>query len=282
MELHFWGTAAAEAIPAVFCGCDVCAKARERMGRYARTRSQIMIDGELLVDFGPDTYLHALRYGYDLTHLTDVLVTHVHEDHFYPAELGNRRNGFAHKIGNVLSVHGPEEMLEIYAHSPAVDCGDPVEQGRVRFDFLQPFLSVAAGAYTVTAIPATHGTRTPFVYVIERGGKTAFVCNDTGPLKPDVLAGLARLGKKFDLVSYDCTNGDEDTAGWGDSPSHMGLPDVIALRRALQNLGLYRAGTIDVLTHFSHNGGHPSYDEFSEIAEPRGFLVAYDGMRIDF
>ena len=89
MKLHYWGTAAAEGIPSVYCACDVCREAREKGGRYVRARSQVMFDDELLVDMGADTYQNSLKWGYDLSKLTDVLITHVHEDHYYPNELHN-------------------------------------------------------------------------------------------------------------------------------------------------------------------------------------------------
>ena len=82
MRIQYWGTAAAEGIPGIFCGCDVCREAREKGGRYIRTRSQVLLDGVLLVDFGADTYMHSLQYGFDMSKLEHVLITHIHADHF--------------------------------------------------------------------------------------------------------------------------------------------------------------------------------------------------------
>ena len=65
MKFHFLGTAAAEGIPALFCECAVCKEAREKGGRFIRTRSQALIDDDLLIDFNPDSYMHFLRYGID-------------------------------------------------------------------------------------------------------------------------------------------------------------------------------------------------------------------------
>ena len=46
MKFHFLGTAAAEGIPALFCECAVCKEAREKGGRFIRTRSQALIDDD--------------------------------------------------------------------------------------------------------------------------------------------------------------------------------------------------------------------------------------------
>ena len=50
MEFQYLGTAAAEGIPALFCGCENCERSRKIGGRAIRTRSQAIIDGTLLID----------------------------------------------------------------------------------------------------------------------------------------------------------------------------------------------------------------------------------------
>lgn len=49
MKLQYLGTAAAEGIPAAFCTCPVCKHARQEKGREIRSRSQMLLDGELLI-----------------------------------------------------------------------------------------------------------------------------------------------------------------------------------------------------------------------------------------
>ena len=66
MKLKYLGTCAAEGFPGMFCSCETCEKARRLGGRNIRTRSQALVDGELLIDFPADTYLHILNYGLDL------------------------------------------------------------------------------------------------------------------------------------------------------------------------------------------------------------------------
>ena len=89
MKLQYWGTAASEGIPAIFCECEVCRRSRALGGRNIRTRSQAMIDDTLLIDAGADTYMHSLRYGFELARTSYVLVTHAHPDHFYFKEFLN-------------------------------------------------------------------------------------------------------------------------------------------------------------------------------------------------
>ena len=83
MKLKYLGTAAAEGWPALFCKCESCERARKFGGKNIRTRSQSIIDNRLLIDFGPDTYLHVLQHHMPLEDIHHVLVTHSHIDHLY-------------------------------------------------------------------------------------------------------------------------------------------------------------------------------------------------------
>ena len=61
MKFRYLGTAAAEGWPAVFCNCDHCHRAKKAGGRNIRTRSQALINDDLLIDFPSDSYHHALH-----------------------------------------------------------------------------------------------------------------------------------------------------------------------------------------------------------------------------
>ena len=47
MEIQYLGTAAAEGLPALFCECETCRKARDAGGKEIRTRTQAVVDGEI-------------------------------------------------------------------------------------------------------------------------------------------------------------------------------------------------------------------------------------------
>ena len=63
MKLTYLGTAAAEGFPALFCNCPYCEEARRLGGKNIRTRSQSLINDDLLIDFPADTYHHLLLQG---------------------------------------------------------------------------------------------------------------------------------------------------------------------------------------------------------------------------
>ena len=62
MKVKYLGTAAREGFPAMFCVCDNCKKAWERGERNIRSRSQVIVDNDLLIDLPGDTFYHAMLH----------------------------------------------------------------------------------------------------------------------------------------------------------------------------------------------------------------------------
>ncbi len=98
MKSTYFGTAAAEGFPAIFCQCDYCKKARLLGGKNIRTRAQALVENELLIDFNADTYWHFLANGIQGDAIPYLLITHSHSDHFYPEELERHQAPFAHEM----------------------------------------------------------------------------------------------------------------------------------------------------------------------------------------
>jgi len=75
MKVVFLGTGAAEGWPAIFCQCINCRRAKNA-GENIRTRSSILINADLKIDFPPDTYYHVLKHGVELAAVENLLITH--------------------------------------------------------------------------------------------------------------------------------------------------------------------------------------------------------------
>ena len=78
MKMKYLGTAAAEGWPGAFCRCKYCDEARKRGGKDIRTRSQTLINDDMMVDLPADTYMHALLHNVDLTAIKYLFITHAH------------------------------------------------------------------------------------------------------------------------------------------------------------------------------------------------------------
>ncbi len=282
MRIQYWGTAAAEGIPGIFCNCENCRSARLKKGKNIRTRFQILINDDLLIDFGPDTFVHTLKYDFDMSKLGHVLVTHPHEDHFYPAEFTNRLEAFAKNPSiDTLVIHGAEETLS--AIRTVSDSNYRYkDQTRIVFDIMKPYETRQIGDYMVTPLPARHTTVSPFIFLIEEGDSSFLVMNDTGRPTLEVYDYLEKRGVVLSAISFDTTYGYSNTMEkYGSVGHHMGLIDNFAVKEFLRMRGLIDENTVCIASHFSHLGSDVDYDAMCTHAEIYGFTVSYDGMDLE-
>lgn len=279
MKIKYFGTAAAEGFPGIFCGCDTCRRAFLAGGRNIRTRSQALVDGKILIDFPPDTYMHVLFYGLDLKPIKTCLITHGHSDHIYPNDLAMRKFGYAY-----INEAGDVPPLNIYASGASsrviTGCGDISIKNRatVRVSVIDAFEPFYAEGYEVTALKAAHEDRLQcLIYMISDGVKTMLYANDTGYFKDETWAYLEKTRPRFDYVSLDCTG----ITMRNNMENHMSLDTNIKVRDRLVETGCADGDTIFCTNHFSHNGGL-THDEFVPVAAEKGFIVSYDTMEVEF
>ncbi len=278
MKLTYYGTAAAEGMPALFCYCEHCERARKAGGKNIRTRSQALINDDLLIDLPADTYMHILDYGLELRAIEHILLTHAHEDHLYPLELANIREPFAHRKPNAGAVNiysSPCSAAAVF--SGAVKAG-VLKDDHLEINIIKPFKPFKIKGYTVTALEANHdSTLDPLIYIISDGEKTMLYGNDTGWFPEATWEYLKASGVRFDYVSLDCTC----TCDEVEHPNgHMNLVACAATKEEMLKIGCADEKTVFCLHHFSHNGGY-TYDELVPVAEKIGFLVSYDSMEIE-
>ncbi|WP_274363025.1 MBL fold metallo-hydrolase [Paenibacillus thermotolerans] len=269
MKIHMLGTAAAEGFPALFCRCKHCARARELGGRNMRTRSSVIIDDCLKVDFPPDTLYHVHRDGIDLGSITEMIVTHTHLDHLQPVDLEMRLPVYAHETADPLTIYGHDAVIRA-CKSAVSSAGE-----RLAFKLIQPFQTFETSTARITALPANHDpNETCLLYLIERGGKTLFYCHDTGLLPDSVWDYLQNNNVKLDAIIMDSTNGNFPFTG-----GHMNIEAVIGTKNRMFEQGILHEQSTVIATHFSHNIGLMQED-LEAIYSPEGIVTAYDGMII--
>lgn len=283
MNIRYLGTSAAEGVPALFCSCEVCRYSREKGGRNIRTRSQALVDGALLIDMGPDALMHALNYGLDLAKVGYCLITHVHGDHLLRHNFEMRERGFASLFPDdktTLHVYGSAELYDSLAAD--ADSGRVNRDDSVLCHVLEPLSPTRIGDHEVTALPACHGTRQPYNYIVRSlaEDKALLYAHDTSLWTDEaVWQYLGQDAPRLSLVSLDCTWGDQHRT----APSHhMSLGQNAQMKERLLSLGVCDADTVFIANHFSHNGKDAAYDVFSQRASEYGILTSYDGMSVEF
>lgn len=276
MKVVYLGTGAAEGIPALFCRCPYCTQARAQGGSMIRTRAQVILDGELSVDFPPDAFYHSALLGADLSAVKYLLVTHGHMDHFNASALVLRGYKYAHDMASPdLDLYCNEEVAQIYREATRRELKAEVA-AHLRVHTVRAGEEFRFGAWRAIALRAQHTSRDPLVYYLEKRGKGVLHLCDTGTLPAESLARLSEAAlPPLRLVTLDCTFLLGTTAP---TARHMGLDENERVRDALMGAGLADANTQFVLTHFSHNSA-PTAQTLEEAAR-RGFLAAYDGMTV--
>lgn len=286
MKLQFLGTGAAEGVPAVFCNCATCLEIRKRGAREFHTRSQLVIDGELSVDFPPDAYHHSLSFGADLSALKYILVTHSHMDHFYAHDFILR--GYKYSDGlpkKKLQIFGNAEVKKVFEECTRRELRADVKEN-IEIVELIPFVPVTfgdKGEYTVFPLKAQHSkTETALLYFLEKNGQTYLHLTDTGRLPKESLdelqAYLNAKGKFVDFVTFDCTFLFKEA---GEVSRHMGLPDNVAMREEFLRREIVSDSTRYAITHYSHNN-QPFSENLRKAEKEYGVIAAYDGLTIEF
>jgi len=263
MYITYWGTAAAEGVPAIFCECEFCRYARDAGGKEVRTRSGSLIDGRLKLDFGPDSYMQSLKFNQSLAPVEHILITHSHHDHFCPEDIDYIRKPFGHR----------DAKLHVYGNAK-VEAGIAPFLNERHLDFtrVEPFKTYQIDEYAVTPLQAVHCVGTdeePLFYLIEKDGKSLLYGLDTDLFTEADWEFLK--GRRMDLVTLDCTNGILDPRWLG----HMGIRKNLDTRRRMLEEGIADEKTVFVANHFSHNGLIP-YEGLQKLLP--GFTVAYDGL----
>ena len=278
MKLKYFGTAAAEGFPGLFCSCDNCKRAAAAGGKNIRTRSQALINGDLLIDFPPDTYHHVLTNGLDLTKIKDIIFTHSHEDHFYPSDFHRTYPPFAfdenqQKIPRI-NIYGNEAINRYAGEFENV-------KDILNFNEIHSFEQFSAGGYNITPLKADHDPyQNCMIFIIEdKLNKKILYGNDTGYLPDETWDYLQNNQKsnntKFGFVSLDATSGIAECRR-----GHMGIACGSEVKNRLIEIGAADVNTVFCYNHFSHNG-EKIYDELVPIAQDMGFLVSYDGMEVE-
>jgi len=233
-----------------------------------------MVNDRLLIDFPCDSLVHMQRYGLNFNGVKNVIITHGHQDHFYPEDLLFHAPPFSDGKTSI-DVYGDEKVGILFQNTiEEYDAKRWHVEDWVHFNYLKPYAPIVLDGITVTAMLANHDKKEDcYIYLLEQDGKRMLYGHDTGFFPEQTNAYIH--GKYFNLMSLDCT-----MLMLPDGHNHMGLEDDYQLVDQLTKWGCCDANTKIVINHFSHNG-ELVHDEIVEKVQSHGFHVAYDGYSIE-
>lgn len=270
MKIQFLGTGAPEGNPSPFCDCNNCQYVRRKKGKNLRFQASLLINNDLLIDFGPDVTRLFNINGISMAKLKYVLITHCHHDHFYGGNFFNRTIGPRIKPISKLNIYGPERIKELAKEW----IFKPIEQ-KIILHTIEPFQKLKIGKYLIKTFAITqndHFAGKGMYYVISDGKTTIMYAVDTYKLPGDNWKRMK--GLKFDAVILD------ETFGFKDPPNkdHHSIPLYLETINRMKNEGLINSKTKLFTQHMSHH--NPPYDKLIKIFSPHHVTVPYDGMKI--
>jgi len=219
-----------------------------------------LVDGQLLIDFGPDTPRQAEALGVDLRRVRNVLVTHAHPDHLAPAGLLWRR--WAAGDTAPVTVYGPapvmDEVVRWFGEDP-----------RLRARAVAPGDELHVGEHVIRVLAATHEVETVLYDVTDDAGARLLYATDTGPLPAATITAVA--GRAFDVALIEQTFGRVDDHGTG----HLDLTTFPRTLADLRAVGALTAATQTLAVHLSHH--NPPEQELAAMLARWGAEPGRDG-----
>lgn len=283
---QFYGTSAAEGIPAPFCRCPVCLEAREKKGKYQRKRSSFRLSDSIILDLGADAVTQSFDYG-DFVDIDHVLVTHTHDDHLNPHMMmeafWGARCGYRDTPLRYYMTEQAYEIVDAWRQNRWVLKGMVPgweKENIVEFHKLQYGERTEIDGIGVTPFRGNHVgnmRETSALYLLELpDGRNLFYGLDSGRYFPETIEALSK--HRIDIFISESTGGARPTAP---ESTHMNLEDVRQLVDVLFAQGTLHKDSVLYLTHINHHTGH---DEMEEVVRRLRFPiethVAYDGLKI--
>lgn len=268
MKIKILGTSGTGGWPSMFCTGFASQRALELGGKNIRSRSSILIDDILKIDFPPDSFYQAVQHGFNFSHVKYLFITRSSYNNLAVEEFQN--------LSPFLSSRKHVDDMRIFGNQESIGKLKTLQPDlHASLHEIEPYQTLQIGSFVVSPLKArNNGDMYPLNYIIRKNHRAFLYATDTGFYDEKTWEFLR--GKTMDLILLECTQGPKKSV----FTEKMGLPDVLNFKKRAEEMGLANANTRWLLTHFSHQHGL-LHEEMEEIASPFGFDISFDGMEID-
>ncbi len=281
MEIILPGTGANECIPAFRCKCLICEYARHNGGRNIRQNSSLFIKtrtgSHLLIDMPPQILTSLRNSNIDDTSISNVLLTHRHEDHI----LGSRylfqnvtEKGFIQS--NKVNLYMPESAYKSMSGKFLFNKDTPDFKKSTDYytiNIITSYSSFKISDFTITPLETNHlklkktgNNDESFGYIIESDeGQTIVYLLDAAKNIPLKTIEILK-SKEIDLLFSDCTYRETEIYS-----SHLDIKGAIKLNDTFNPVKM-------IISHIGHQ--NMNHEELERKMVPYGIEVGFDGMTI--
>ena len=233
---------------------------KDRFDNDARRAASLLVDGHVMVDCGPHAADALHIAGADPKDITDIVITHLHGDHFVPENI--ERIALSRSEPMNLWISDDAELPKI-------------KNANVKR--MKKFCGYNIGGFTVTGLSANHDPGTaPQHLLFEKEGKKLFYGCDGAWMMTETFNFLKH--KELDMMILDATVGDYE----GDyrMAEHNSIPMIRLMLPSLKTGEIVTENTKIYLSHIAPRL-HKPHAETVEIVKEDGLFVAYDGLSIE-
>jgi len=287
--MRFLGTGAAELYPCPYCGCAVCEHAR-KTGSDARLRTAFVLNEGCLVDFGDDILAASVVYNQPFSEVEDVFITHTHEDHFSPRNIGAMTMAGKRVDHLPIKFHMSQAALDwtmryleaikpLYAGK--LDMLRLMDEGRIELRVAPAYQWFEAAGMRVFAVESNHvvnGEEHALNYLFAlKDGRKLLYATDTGLYSEKNLVALR--GSHADVVVMEGTFG---SLPLEENDSHLNAEHYARQLQAFLDYGIVTEQTRAYVTHINQRNtfDHAQYQAYMDENAPIAVTVARDGMEI--
>ena len=216
-----------------------------------------LLNGHVLLDCGPHILNALTAAQISLENITDILVTHLHPDHFCAS--------------CVEEIAKANPKVKIWVRNDA----------EVNLSFeccvekMVCFNEYTVGELKVASAPANHAAF-PQHFSIECDSKKIFYGLDGAWFLGDTVRFMKN--QKYNMFIFDATVG--DYVGDYRMGEHNSIPMIRLLLPSMKTLNIIDDNTQIVLSHLAVCL-HKSHDETCEITQKDNFIISYDGLKLD-
>src|SRR3989344_92465 len=247
MRIKFLGTSAGWPLPRLGCECKICSS---KDPRDKRTRSQLLVNDILLLDIGPDTYLHLSDSKIDPLKIKYAAITHEHSDHTFGLwDLGHIYK--SQKINVILAELTYKKISRLFFYNEYKVTKIKAEES-IKMDNL-----------SVTLLPVNH-TDSSFGILMKQKNKSVFYAPDFKSI-PDATINKLR---DLDLAILDGSELKIATL------THKPIEENFKLGKKLKMKKVY-------FTHLGHRTlPHQKLERYVQKEGGESFHIPHDGLEI--